>query len=61
MINDLFEPPPTWWEIIKEILSPMSYDTSNNDKISDKIDKNNNSPYKGNSICHPIIDVGFIT
>ncbi len=39
----------------------MVYDTSNNDKVSDKIDKNNNSPDKGNLICHPIIDVGFIT
>jgi hypothetical protein len=23
MINDLFEPPPTWWEIIKEIISDV--------------------------------------
>jgi hypothetical protein len=23
MINDLFEPPPTWWEIVKEIASDI--------------------------------------
>lgn len=41
--------------------SPMVYYTSNDDKISDKIDKNNNGSDKGNPICHLIIAVGFIT
>lgn len=45
MINDLFEPPPTWWEIIKEILLPMVYYTSNNEQVGDQVGENDNRSY----------------